>query len=91
MGFNKGHEKSGGRTKGTPNKISKEVKDLLKVIVLQELEQAEGLLEELSPKDRLHVLVKLLPYVIPKELEIVSETYNLDRPPTWFDGSPIEQ
>ncbi len=90
MGFEKGHAKAGGRSKVTPNKISKEVKNLLKTIVLQELEQAEATLQELSPKDRLNILVRILPYVIPKEFEVVSEIYTPDGPPTWFDGTPIE-
>ncbi|MFT7588453.1 MAG: hypothetical protein ACI959_000663 [Limisphaerales bacterium] len=79
MGFEKGHKKLGGRSAGIPNKISKEVKGLLKTIVLQELVQAEELIKELSPKDRLNILIHLLPYALPKELEVVSEGYK----PRW--------
>ena len=58
--------KTGGRKKGTPNKLSKELITILKDIMYEELENIQGLLNELEPKERLELLVKLLPFALPK-------------------------
>lgn len=62
-----------GRPKGTPNKSTKEMKALIKTFVENELSNADELLAELTPKERLDILCKLLPYVVPKQTEIVNE------------------
>jgi hypothetical protein len=69
MAFGKGHKKTGGREAGTPNKISGEMREMLKVIVENEMKSVPKLLEKLKPKDRLEIIVKLLPYLLPKEKE----------------------
>lgn len=58
--------KTGGRQKGTPNVITKEVRETLKAIMVKELENLPGLMEQLEPKDRAELLTKMLPYVLPK-------------------------
>ena len=58
--------KTGGREKGTPNKLTKELRGLLKDLLHQELENLPAHLNSLEPKDRLEIIVKLLPYAIPK-------------------------
>ncbi len=58
--------KTGGRKKGTPNKLTREVRESLSAIIDNELEQLPEWLEQLDTKDRLDVLCKLLPYVLPK-------------------------
>ena len=58
--------KTGGREAGTPNKITKELKTLLKDILTQELETLPEPLNQLEPKERLEILAKLLPFVMPK-------------------------
>ena len=58
-------KKYGGRKKGTPNKITKDLRELLKEILFSELTEIEGLLTELSPKE-LEILVKIMPFVFPK-------------------------
>lgn len=62
--------KSGGRMAGTPNKLTRELRDKLKVLVESELEALPDLLIDLSPKERIEVLVKLAPYVLPKVAEV---------------------
>lgn len=63
-----------GRPKGTPNKATAELKELIKTFVENEIEEAENLLIELTPKERLDILCKLLPYVLPKQTELISDS-----------------
>ena len=59
-------KKFGGREKGTPNKLTAELRAALKDVLYDEIEQIPHRLDELETKDRLELLVKLLPYVLPK-------------------------
>jgi len=60
-------QKSGGRKKGTPNKVNKEVKELILAILKEESEDISMMLFLLSPKERLDFFIKLLPYVCTKQ------------------------
>lgn len=60
--------KTGGRIKGTPNKINKEVRDLLGAFVKQELIELKSYIKSLDKKDRALILTKLLPFTIPPPL-----------------------
>ena len=55
-----------GRPKGGPNKITGEVREVLKDIVQNELDQLPELLESMQPEKRAEILTRLLPYVVPK-------------------------
>jgi len=59
-------KKTGGRVAGTPNKITIELRKTLKGIVAGGLEALPGTLEQLQPKERLELLIKLLPFCMPK-------------------------
>jgi hypothetical protein len=59
-------QKTGGRVAGTPNRITIELRKTLKTVVASELESLPGTLAELPPKERLEMLVKLLPFCMPK-------------------------
>ena len=58
--------KTGGRQKGTPNKLTREIRSVLKDVIHAELEQLPYHLEKLEPNDRLQVLIKLMPFALPK-------------------------
>ena len=58
-------KKFGGRQKGTPNRLTRELRAVLKDLIHEELEALQEKLDHLDPKERLEVLVKLLPYVLP--------------------------
>ena len=58
-------KKYGGRQKGTPNKVTKELRSLLKEVLYNELEGLEERLQELTPIERITVMTKLMPYVFP--------------------------
>jgi len=45
--------KHGGRQKGTPNKLTKELRSVLKEVIYNELENIEERLDQLEPKHRL--------------------------------------
>lgn len=66
MGKIKGAPKTGGRTAGTPNKVTGALKEFLVSLINQNKQQIEADLRELSPKDRLIILERFLQYVIPK-------------------------
>jgi len=62
--------KSGGRTLGTPNKLTSEVKDVLKKVISKQLETLEDDLNTLSPKEKWLLISKLLPFIVSRELPI---------------------
>ena len=58
--------KFGGREKGTPNKLTKELRGVLKNLLHYELENLPHQLEKLQPKERVELIIKLLPYGMPR-------------------------
>jgi len=59
-------QKTGGRTEGTPNKITIELRKTLKSIIANELEKLPQIIGELSTKERIELLIKLMPFALPK-------------------------
>lgn len=61
-------KKTGGRKKGTPNKISKEAKPFVVAAVSNyySSQQFREDLDSLEPKDRLAAIIKLSEYVLSK-------------------------
>jgi hypothetical protein len=72
----------GGRPKGAQNKTSKQVKEILSDILSDEIEAMPERLNQLSDKDRLDIVIKLLPYILPKqkELEITNDITKMNLP-----------
>jgi hypothetical protein len=62
--------KTGGREKGTPNRLTKELRSVLKEIIYQEFAGLPDRLDKLEPRDRLELLIKLLPYILPKVIPL---------------------
>lgn len=81
MAFEEGHKKFGGRQKGTENKLTSDIRKVLKHTISNELEMLPQLLENLSPVERLDYLIKILPYVLPK---VNSVSPNEGEPIDWF-------
>ena len=67
--------KFGGRTKGTPNKLTKELRTVLKNILYNEIEKIEEYLDVLEPKEKIDTIIKLMPYILPKT-STISHTAN---------------
>lgn len=59
-------QKTGGRKVGSTNKISTEVRLILHDLVHSEISLLSHNLNQLSAKERIDVLVKILPYIVPK-------------------------
>ena len=72
--------KYGGRQKGTPNRMTKELRSVLKDILYQELEQIQEHLETLNSKERVELLIKLMPYALPK---VTSVSHTTNEPLDW--------
>lgn len=58
--------KTGGRVAGTPNKITNELREVLKEVAMNELDNIPALLKEVTPECRLQVLVKILYLIVPR-------------------------
>ena len=70
-------KKYGGRQKGTPNRMTKELRSILKDILYQELNDIEKRFEELEPKTRIELLIKMMPFVLQKKMQYLIHQMNL--------------
>ena len=73
-------KKYGGRRKGTPNKLTKEIRIILKDLIYKELDEIEEHLDALESKQRLEIIMKLIPYVLPK---VASISHSANEPLDW--------
>lgn len=60
--------KYGGRTKGTGNKISAELKEVLNEYCLNEFQFLNANIERLTLHERIILFSKVLPFVLPKNV-----------------------
>ena len=74
-------KKYGGRQKGTPNKLTKEIRTVLKDLIYKELDEIQEHLDSLEPKQRIEVVIKLIPYVLTK---VDSISHSANEPLDWF-------
>ena len=79
MAFNTG-KKYGGRQKGTPNRMTKELRLILKDLLYTEIEALQDRLDALEPKERVELLIKLMPYVLPKTTAV---SHTINEPLDW--------
>lgn len=70
MARQKGTPKTGGRKRGTPNKVTGTLKEFVANLIDQNREQMERDLRSLNPKDRLFFLERLIQYVLPKNQSV---------------------
>ena len=73
-------KKYGGRQKGTPNRMTKELRSVLKDLLYDEIEMLKERLDALDSKERLELLVKLMPFVLPK---VTSVSHTVNEPLDW--------
>ena len=67
--FQKGKEKTGGKQKGTPNKVTTEIKEAYKLLIEANIPNLTLWLERVAeddPKEALKYLSALSEYVVPK-------------------------
>jgi hypothetical protein len=70
-------KKTGGRISGTPNKVTSELRKTLKGIIAAELDVLPQTLGELPARERLELLIKLMPFCLPK-VNTIGGTYDRD-------------
>ena len=78
MSRDKGTPKTGGRQAGTPNKVTKTLKEFVAEIIDGNREQIEKDLKSLRPKERLNVIVGLMQYVLPKQQSVRADVERND-------------
>jgi hypothetical protein len=64
--MNNKRNKTGGREIGTPNKITKDIREAYQLLIENNLETLESDLNELTAKERIDVLIKLSEFIVPK-------------------------
>jgi len=67
MAFKPGHQKRGGRTKGTPNKSTQALSELLEELNHDPLKETINTLPLLNPSDRVKTNLKLLEFIYPRK------------------------
>ena len=80
-------KKFGGRTKGTPNKCTAETKALLVNLIAGQTDRIQEALDEVfecNKREYLQIMVRLLPYVMPKASEMNSGEPSERRKLSWF-------
>jgi len=74
-----------GRPAGTPNKITREARELIGQALKSGLETFADDLKALDPKDRLNILAKFAAFIIPRPQPEPSEAEELERNlPPWM-------
>ena len=73
-------KKYGGRQKGTPNKLTKEIRTVLKDLIYRELDEIQEHLDSLEPKQRIELVIKLIPYVL---LKVDNISHSANEPLDW--------
>lgn len=73
----KGTKKTGGRKKGTPNKVTESTRSWISRLIEENKTQIEEDLKALEPKERLQVLERFMQYTIPK-MQSVQAKINLN-------------
>jgi hypothetical protein len=78
--------KTGGRSKGTPNRNTNEIREYFKTLINNNLEQINKDIETLEPKERIKTILELSKFVIPtlKTTEIITEPERNAQPPIQF-------
>ena len=69
MGFDKETGAAAGKKssrRGVPNVITSDVRKVLKGVIAAQIEELPDLLNEMNPKERAELIIKLLPFVVPR-------------------------
>ena len=72
-----------GRPQGQPNKLTKELRTILKDILFDEIQLLPNHLEVLKKKDRIELVIKLMAYALPR---IEAANYKINEPNDWFES-----
>ena len=80
-GRQKGTIKTGGRQKGSPNKVTSAVKDCISKMLTDYTNSEQFMKDfaELEPKERLMIAERLMNYVVPKMQSVAVEDTNKNK------------
>ena len=73
-------KKTGGRKKGTPNKTPAAIKDTLTALFAENIELLQHDFKTLSARDRLQFVAKILPYIVPREVDKIEVAQMVEQP-----------
>lgn len=73
--------KTGGRTKGTPNRVTAEIREKFTLLIDNNLNRLQDDIDTLDPRDRLRIIIELSKFVLPtlKSTEL-TETKDIFQP-----------
>lgn len=84
----RGLPKTGGRQKGTPNKVTRNLRQALNDFLENNIHELQNCFDQLDdPKDKLTLLIKLAEFAIPK-MRAVDNTHVIEQR---IDGMSDEQ
>ena len=87
-------QKTGGRTIGTPNKTSAEIRNLFQTLIENNIEQLQSDFDSLEPKDRINCIIKLSEFILPKLQAVKMQNEDVGERERVFallpDGTEIE-
>ena len=75
------------RTKGSPNRVTAKTKSLVSELILGQTDRIQEALDEVfecNKREYLQIMVRLLPYVIPKATEVSPSEPSERRKLSWF-------
>ena len=75
------------RTKGSPNRVTAKTKSLVSELILGQTDRIQDALDEVfecNKREYLQIMVRLLPYVMPKATEVESTETAKHQKLSWF-------
>ena len=81
--------KTGGRTKGTPNKVSREFQEALELFMSNAIEEIPQLYDRLSAKEKIEYFIKLSPYITPKKQERFNMVEDVAEQPLFITNTMV--
>jgi hypothetical protein len=78
MSKQKGTQKTGGRTKGTPNKVTTDLRTRINELLDSNRWQIAKDIKQLEPQQRVMIFEKLLSYAVPK-MQSVETKIDIDQ------------
>ena len=88
MPFEKGHNQSTGRPKGSTNLVSKEIREVSAMLLQGQLEALQDKLPTLKDSDYIKAIGLLMKHVLPAQKQVEVETINH---PTEFQIEVIDK
>lgn len=73
--------KTGGRKSGTPNLVTKDIRETIKQFIETNIQTIQYSFDELEPYQKMQTLTRLLDFVTPKLKQVEETIKNIDNAP----------